>query len=111
MVYAITAHQPSLAIYAADEQLLIGAANGPAFNRQQFTESCDFFGDDLDRPMLKLRLTTRIKELFKDTKCRTVKGAVAVHQAKRGCIDLLGEVDKLLNLFRVIPVLGSNATA
>jgi len=39
--------QPSLAIYAAMEQLLIGAANGLAFNHQQFTEVCDFFGEKL----------------------------------------------------------------
>lgn len=102
-------HQPSLAIYAAMEQLLIGAANGLAFNHQQFTEVCDFFGDDLDRHMLKLQLTTSMTELFKDTKCRTVKEVVAVLEAKRGCIDLLGEVDKLVHLFLVIP--GSSATA
>lgn len=102
-------HQPSLAIYVAMEQLLIGAANGDAFNHQQFTEVCDFFGDDLDRPMLKLQLTTSMRELFKDTHCRTVKEVVAVFQAKRGCIDLLGEVDKLVHLFLVIP--GSSATA
>jgi len=71
-------HQPSLAIYVAMEQLLIGAANGHAFNHQQFTEVCDFFCDDLDRPMLKLQLTTSIRELFKDTQCRTVKEVVAV---------------------------------
>lgn len=71
--------------------------------------NCDFFGDDLDRPMLKLQLTTSMKELFKDTKCRTVKEVVAVLEAKRGCIDLLGEVDKLVHLFLVIP--GSSATA
>jgi len=46
-------YQPSLAIYVAMEQLLISAANGHAFNHQQFTEVFDFFGDDLDRPMLK----------------------------------------------------------
>jgi len=71
------------------KQLLIGAANGDAFNHQQFTEVCDFFGDDLDRPMLKLQLTTSMRELFKDTHCRTVKEVVAVFEAKRGCIDLL----------------------
>jgi hypothetical protein len=36
-----------MAIYAAVEhQLLMGAANGLAFNHQQFTKVCDFFGDD-----------------------------------------------------------------
>jgi hypothetical protein len=34
---------------------------------------------------------------------------VAVLEAKRGCLDLLGEVDKLVHLFLVIP--GSSATA
>ena len=57
------AHQPSLAIYAPMEQFLIGTAN-IAVNHQQFTEVCDFFGDDLSRPILKLQLTTSMKELF-----------------------------------------------
>jgi hypothetical protein len=90
------------------EQLL-GAANGHAVNHQQFTEVCDFFGHDLDRPMLKLQLTTSMRELFEDTHCRTVKEVVADFEAKRGCIDFLGEVYKLVHLYRVIP--GSNATA
>jgi hypothetical protein len=69
-------HQPSLAIYVAMEHLLISAANGNDFNHQQFAaaaEVCDFFGDDLDRPTLKLQLTTSMKERFKDTQCHTVK--------------------------------------
>ena len=49
--------------------------------------------DDLDRPTLKLQLTTSMKELFKDTQCHTVKEVVAALEAKRGCLDLLGEVD------------------
>jgi hypothetical protein len=36
-----------------------------------------------------LKLTTSMKELFKDTKCSTVKEVVAVLEAKNGCIDLL----------------------
>ena len=102
-------HQPSLAIYVAMERLLISAANVNDFNHQQFAEVCDFFGDDLDRPTLKLQLTTSMKELFKDTQCHTVKEVVAVLEVKRGCLDLLGEVDKLVHLFLVIP--GSSATA
>ena len=92
--------------YAAMELLLIGAANELiAFNHQQFTEVCDFCSDDLNRPMLKLQLTTSMT----DTKCHTVEEAVAVLEAKRGCINLLGEVEKLAHLFLVIP--GSSATA
>jgi hypothetical protein len=49
-----------------------------------------------------------MKELFKDTKCSTVKEVVAVLEAKKGCIDLLGEVDKLY-LFLIIS--DSRATA
>ncbi len=65
--------------------------------------------DDLDRPTLKLQLTTSMKELFKDTQCHPVKEVVAALEAKIGCLDLLGEVDKLVHLFLVIP--GSSATA
>ena len=57
-------------------------------------EICDFFGDDLDKPMLKFQLTMSMKELFKDTKWSTVKEVMAVLEAKKGCINLLGEVDK-----------------
>ena len=58
--------------------------------------------------MLKLQLTTSMKELFKDMKCSTVKEVVAVLEAKKDCIDLLGEGDKLVHLFLIIP--GSSAT-
>jgi hAT family C-terminal dimerisation region len=88
---------------------LIGGTNGLAFNHQQCTEVCDFFGDDLDTPMLKLQWTMSMKELFKDTKCSTVEEVVAVVEAKKGCINVLGEVDKLVHLFLIIP--GSSATA
>ena len=98
-------HQPSLAVYVTMEHLLISAANGIDFSHQQFAEVCDFSGDDLDRSTLKLQLTTSMKELFKDTQCHTVKEVVAVLEAKRGCLDLLGEVDKLVHF----P--GSSATA
>ena len=57
------AHQPSLAIYTPMEQFLISTAN-IAVNQQQFTEVCDFFGDDLSRPTRKLQLTMSMKELF-----------------------------------------------
>ena len=50
-----------------------------------------------------------MKEIFKDTKCRTVKEVVTVLEAKRSCTELLGEVDKLVCLFLVIP--GSSSTA
>ncbi len=102
-------NQPSLEIYIALEQLLIGATSGHAFNEQQFDEVCNFFGNDLDKPLLKLQLTTSTKELFKNTKCCTVKDVVAVLNTQREFIDLLGEVDKLVRLFLVIP--GSSATA
>jgi len=49
--------------------------------------------------MLKSQLTTSMRELFKDTHCHTVKEVVAVLEAKRGCIDHLGDIDKLVHYF------------